>query len=79
MEEAVSSFFRVLGSALKSIVQSIIVERFGYSLGWIVSRICTFGRFPSAEPSNSERTKVSCIGLISSVLILLAIAYSNGA
>ncbi|WP_394154387.1 hypothetical protein [Vibrio maritimus] len=78
MEEAISSIFRVLGSALRSIVQSIIVERIGYSVGWMVSKISTFGRFPSDKPSNSERSKVSYIGLISIVLILLAIAYFNG-
>ncbi len=68
----------MLGSLLKTIVQLIIVERLGYGVGWAVSKAVTFGHFPSSEVTESERGKVSYIGLASIALVLSGIAVFNG-
>ncbi|CAH8189876.1 hypothetical protein [Vibrio aestuarianus] len=77
MEEMISAVLRALGSLIKIVVQLTLIEVIGYSVGWVVSKVVTFGRFPSSEATKSERAKVSYIGLASIVLILLGIAIFN--
>ncbi|EGR0693822.1 hypothetical protein E2K20_23960 [Vibrio parahaemolyticus] len=78
MEEALSAILRALGGLLKTVIQLILIEFIGYSVGWVVSKIVSFGRFPSPEATQSDRLKVSYIGLASIVLTLIGIAIFNG-
>lgn len=48
-----------------------------FSVGWVVSKVFTLGRFPSFTPDEKERDRVSYIGVISIVLFLLAIGVFN--
>ncbi|MDW2177994.1 hypothetical protein R7036_22915 [Vibrio sp. 1637] len=79
MEEALTAVLRALGALLKTAVQLILIEFIGYSVGWVVSKIVTFGRFPSPDATQSDRLKVSYIGLASIVFTLIGIAIFNGA
>ncbi|CAK1741131.1 hypothetical protein [Vibrio crassostreae] len=77
MEDLIVAYFRVLSSFFRYLFQSILIEFIGYGSGWIVCKVFTLGRFPSLIPTEKERTRISYIGAISIVLLLLAIGMLN--
>ncbi|MFA0055586.1 hypothetical protein [Vibrio echinoideorum] len=77
MEDLIVAYFRVLSSFFRYLFQSILIEFIGYGSGWIVCKVFTLGRFPSLIPTEKERTRISYIGAISIVLLLLAIGVFN--
>ncbi|CAK2461280.1 conserved hypothetical protein [Vibrio crassostreae] len=77
MEDLIVAYFRVLSSFFRYLFQSLVIEFIGYGSGWIVCKVFTLGRFPSLTPTEKERTRISYIGAISIVLLLLAIGMLN--
>lgn len=62
---------------INEILRIKLVEVICYSIGLFISKVFTLGRFPSNERSDSERVRVSYIGLISIILALFAVAAGN--
>jgi len=77
MEEVIVAYFRALSAFFRYMFQSLVIEFIGYGSGWIVCKVFTLGRFPSFIPTEKERTRISFIGAISIVLLLLAIGMLN--
>ncbi|MEZ9394168.1 hypothetical protein AB4222_19905 [Vibrio splendidus] len=77
MEEVIVAYFRALSAFFRYMFQSLVVEFIGYGSGWIVCKVFTLGRFPPLIPTEKERTRISYIGAISIVLLLLAIGVFN--
>ena len=77
MEEVIVAYFRALSAFFRYMFQSLLIEFIGYGSGWIVCKAFTLGRFPSLIPTEKERTRISYIGAISIVLLLLAIGVFN--
>ncbi|MEL0607550.1 hypothetical protein [Vibrio echinoideorum] len=77
MEEVIVAYFRALSAFFRYMFQSLVIEFIGYGSGWIVCKVFTLGRFPPLIPTEKERTRISYIGAISIVLLLLAIGVLN--
>ncbi|GHW73007.1 TPA: hypothetical protein ACGGS6_003631 [Vibrio cholerae] len=77
MEEVASVIFRSLVSLVQFIVQIKVINLACYSVGWLFSKLCTLGRYPSVQVSDSERIKVIYIGIFSMGLCLSAMALIN--
>ncbi|MCF7485739.1 hypothetical protein [Vibrio sp. A2-1] len=77
MEEVIVAYFRALSAFFRYMFQSLVIEFIGYGSGWIVCKVFTLGRFPPLIPTEKERTRISYIGAISTVLLLLAIGVFN--
>ncbi|WP_435250003.1 hypothetical protein ACMAZD_17695 [Vibrio sp. nBUS_14] len=77
MENLIVAYFRALSSFFSYLFQSLVIEFIGYGSGWIVCKVFTLGCFPPLIPTEKERTRISYIGAISIVLLLLAIGVFN--
>ncbi|EGU45012.1 hypothetical protein [Vibrio splendidus] len=77
MEDIVLTLFRFVGAFFRILFQFFIMDIICFSVGWVVSKVFTLGRFPSFTPDEKERERVSNIGIISIVLFLLAIGVFN--
>ncbi len=77
MEDIVLSLFRFVGAFFRMLFQLFIMDIICFSVGWVVSKVFTLGRFPSFSPDEKERERVSSIGIISIVLSFVAIGIFN--
>ena len=77
MEDIVFTLFRFVGAFFRMLFQFFIMDIICFSVGWVVSKVFTLGRFPSFTPDEKERDRVSNIGAIILLLFLLAIGVFN--
>ena len=77
MEDIVLTLFRFVGAFFRMLFQLFIMDIICFSVGWVVSKVFTLGRFPSFTPDEKERDRVSNIGAIILLLFLLAIGVFN--
>ena len=77
MEDIVLTLFRFVGAFFRMLFQFFIMDIICFSVGWVVSKVFTLGRFPSFSPDEKERERVSSIGIISIVLSFVAIGIFN--
>ena len=77
MDELISGALRLLASLVKVFLQIKVIELFFYGIGFFISKVCTLGRFPRTDGSESDSIKVNYIGLITFIVVILAIGVLN--
>ncbi len=75
MEELIEPVFRSIASFFRFIVQQVIIEGILYGLGYVSLLTVTFGKYPKYPITERDKNYILLAGLISVVLIFLAIIY----
>jgi hypothetical protein len=77
MEEFIAGILRLLLSFVRFILEQWFVEALCFHTGRVIIAVFTFGQYPRSPISEDTRFKISILGLVIIISILLAIGIYN--